>query len=88
MRTQSEAPGPSVGGDPQSIASSPTGSAVTAVSGRSSLGIGLQYRGAWCTPPRIFMDNQVFVQYADALKAVNAQQFVGLAWRNLEKYVY
>ncbi|XP_030535518.1 protein S-acyltransferase 21 [Rhodamnia argentea] len=58
MRTQSEAPGPSVGGDLQSLPSSPTGSAVTAVSGRSSLGKGLQYRGAWCTPPRIFMDNQ------------------------------
>ncbi|KAK3427336.1 hypothetical protein EUGRSUZ_F03582 [Eucalyptus grandis] len=58
MRTQSEAPGPSVGGDLQSLPSSPTGSVVTAVSGRSSLGKGLQYRGAWCTPPRIFMDNQ------------------------------
>ncbi|KAG6699666.1 hypothetical protein I3842_08G077500 [Carya illinoinensis] len=59
MRTQSELPGPSLdGGDQQSLASSPTSSAVTAVSGKSSLGLGLQYKGAWCTPPRIFMDNQ------------------------------
>ncbi|KAL3830533.1 hypothetical protein ACJIZ3_019335 [Penstemon smallii] len=59
MRTQSEAPGPSVdGGDQQSLPSSPTSSAVTAISGRSSVGKGLQYKGAWCTPPRIFMDHQ------------------------------
>ncbi|KAI8005292.1 Protein S-acyltransferase 21 [Camellia lanceoleosa] len=32
--------------------------AVTAISGRSSVGLGLQYKGAWCTPPRIFMDHQ------------------------------
>ncbi|KAJ7966993.1 S-acyltransferase [Quillaja saponaria] len=59
MRTQSEQPGPSVNGaDQQSLPSSPTSSAVTAISGRSSLGVSLQYRGAWCTPPRIFMDHQ------------------------------
>ncbi|XP_051124454.1 protein S-acyltransferase 21 [Andrographis paniculata] len=59
MRTQSEPPGPSAdGGDQQSLPSSPTSSAVTAVSARSSLGKGLQYKGAWCTPPRIFMDHQ------------------------------
>ncbi|KAK6160851.1 hypothetical protein DH2020_004232 [Rehmannia glutinosa] len=59
MRTQSEPPGPSVdGGDQQSLPSSPTSSAVTAISGRSSVGKGLQYKGAWCTPPRIFMDHQ------------------------------
>ncbi|KAL1540632.1 protein S-acyltransferase [Salvia divinorum] len=59
MRTQSEPPGPSVeGGDQQSLPSSPTSSAVTAISGRSSVGMGLQYKGAWCTPPRIFMDHQ------------------------------
>ncbi|CAN0927333.1 Protein S-acyltransferase 21 [Linum grandiflorum] len=58
MRTQSEPPGPSVNGEEQqSLPSSPTSSAVTAISGRSSLGMGLQYKGAWCTPPRIFMDN-------------------------------
>lgn len=60
MRAQSEPPGPSVdGGDHQSLPSSPTSSAVTAISGRSSLGMSLQYKGAWCTPPRIFMDHQV-----------------------------
>lgn len=62
MRTQSEPPGPSIDGmDQQSLQSSPTSSAVTAMSGRSSLGLGLglQYKGAWCTPPRIFMDHQV-----------------------------
>ncbi|PRQ19353.1 putative protein S-acyltransferase [Rosa chinensis] len=60
MRTQSEPPGPSVdGGDQQSIASSPTSSAVTAMSGRSSLGMNLPYKGAWCTPPRIFVDHQM-----------------------------
>ncbi|KAL0440465.1 UNVERIFIED_CONTAM: protein S-acyltransferase 21 [Sesamum latifolium] len=59
MRTQSEPPGPSIeGGDQQSLPSSPTSSAVTAISGRSSVGMGLQYKGAWCTPPRIFMDHQ------------------------------
>ncbi|KAI3892288.1 hypothetical protein MKX03_030690 [Papaver bracteatum] len=60
MRTQSEPPGPSVDGgmEQQSLPSSPTSSAVTAISGRSSLGMGLQYKGAWCTPPRIFMDHQ------------------------------
>ncbi|XP_071703915.1 protein S-acyltransferase 21-like [Rutidosis leptorrhynchoides] len=59
MRTQSEPPGPSIDGmDQQSLQSSPTSSSVTAMSGRSSLGLGLQYKGAWCTPPRIFMDHQ------------------------------
>lgn len=59
MRTQSEPPGPSVDeGDQQSVPTSPTSSAVTAISGRSSLGMSLQYKGAWCTPPRIFMDHQ------------------------------
>lgn len=59
MRTQSEHPGPSVdGGDQQSLPSSPTSSAVTAISGRSSHGMNLHYKAAWCTPPRIFMDHQ------------------------------
>ncbi|PKI71704.1 hypothetical protein CRG98_007926 [Punica granatum] len=60
MRTQSEPPGQSLGGGDEqlSLPSSPTGSAVTATSGRSSLGKSLQYKGAWCTPPRIFMDHQ------------------------------
>ncbi|KAE9456784.1 hypothetical protein C3L33_11274, partial [Rhododendron williamsianum] len=59
MRAQSEPPGPSVDGEDQhSLPSSPTSSAVTAISGKSSVGMGLQYKGAWCTPPRIFMDHQ------------------------------
>ncbi|KAL5705996.1 protein S-acyltransferase [Ranunculus cassubicifolius] len=60
MRTQSEPGGPSLdGGEQQSLPSSPTSSAVTAISARSSLGgLGLQYKGAWCTPPRIFVDHQ------------------------------
>ncbi|KAK9073646.1 hypothetical protein SSX86_006240 [Deinandra increscens subsp. villosa] len=61
MRTQSEPAGPSIDGmDQQSLQSSPTSSAVTAMSGRSSLGLGLglNYKGSWCTPPRIFMDHQ------------------------------
>ncbi|OMP09616.1 Zinc finger, DHHC-type, palmitoyltransferase [Corchorus olitorius] len=58
MRAQSEPPGQSAdGGDQQSMPPSPTSSAVTAISGRSSLGMSLQYKGAWCTPPRIFMDH-------------------------------
>lgn len=56
MRTQSEPPGPSVNEDQQSLPSSPMSSAPTAISGSS---LGLQYRGAWCTPPRIFMDQLV-----------------------------
>ncbi|XP_072989317.1 protein S-acyltransferase 21-like [Typha latifolia] len=55
MRTQSEPPGPSVNEDPQSLPSSPMSSAPTAISGNS---LSLQYRGAWCTPPRIFVDQQ------------------------------
>ncbi|KAI3757348.1 hypothetical protein L6452_04884 [Arctium lappa] len=59
MRTQSEPPGPSIDGmDQQSLQSSPTSSTVTAISGRSSHGLSLQHKGAWCTPPRIFMDQQ------------------------------
>lgn len=72
MRAQSEPPGPSVdGGDHQSLPSSPTSSAVTAISGRSSLGMSLQYKGAWCTPPRIFMDHQVLphFMYSVAIKS-------------------
>ncbi|XP_021746936.1 protein S-acyltransferase 21-like [Chenopodium quinoa] len=65
MRTQSEPPGPSVGGDQLSLPSSPTSSAVTAISGRSSVGMGLQYKGTWCTPPRIFMDQQDEIEHLE-----------------------
>ncbi|CAN8285202.1 unnamed protein product [Cochlearia groenlandica] len=58
LRAQSEPPGPSIDGeDHNSQPPSPTSSAVTATSGRSSIGLSIQYRGAsLCTPPNIFMD--------------------------------
>ncbi|XP_006590780.1 probable protein S-acyltransferase 19 isoform X3 [Glycine soja] len=57
MRAMSEAPaGASVDEDLPNILYSPTGSATTGLSGGSSLG--LQYKGAWCTPPRVFVDYQ------------------------------
>eukprot|EP00250_Pteridium_aquilinum_P021495 c25144_g1_i1 orf=1096-3459(-) len=55
MRAQSEPQGlPDV--EQQSAPSSPTSSTATGLSASSSLG--LQYRGAWCTPPRIFVEYQ------------------------------
>lgn len=57
MRAMSEAPPASVDDDNQIVLYSPTGSATTGLSGASSLG--LQYKGAWCTPPRVFVDYQV-----------------------------
>lgn len=58
MRAMSEAPGgASVDEGFQNYMHSPTGSATTGLSGGSSLG--LQYKGAWCTPPRVFVDYQV-----------------------------
>lgn len=57
MRAMSEAPaGASVDEDLPNVLYSPTGSATTGLSGGSSLG--LQYKGAWCTPPRVFVDYQ------------------------------
>ncbi|XP_014494183.1 probable protein S-acyltransferase 19 [Vigna radiata var. radiata] len=57
MRAMSEAPaGASVDDELPNILYSPTGSATTGLSGGSSLG--LQYKGAWCTPPRVFVDYQ------------------------------
>lgn len=54
----SEAPaGASVDEDLPNVLYSPSGSATTGLSGGSSLG--LQYKGAWCTPPRVFVDYQV-----------------------------
>lgn len=55
MRAQNEPQGlPEV--EQLSAVSSPTSSTATGLSGSSSLG--LQYRGAWCTPPRVFVDHQ------------------------------
>ncbi|XP_022136415.1 probable protein S-acyltransferase 19 isoform X2 [Momordica charantia] len=57
MRATSEAPaGASVDEELPNIMYSPSGSATTGLSGGSSLG--LQYKGAWCTPPRVFIDYQ------------------------------
>jgi len=53
MRAQSEPPGPSVIDDQQSLASSPMSSTPTGFSGSS---FARHYKGAWCTPPRIFID--------------------------------
>ncbi|GAY32504.1 hypothetical protein CUMW_002700 [Citrus unshiu] len=57
MRAMSEAPaGASVDEELPNVLYSPSGSATTGVSGGSSLG--LQYKGGWCTPPRVFVDYQ------------------------------
>ncbi|KAL4326285.1 hypothetical protein GQ457_11G004520 [Hibiscus cannabinus] len=58
MRAMSEAPaGASVDEELPNVMYSPSGSATTGMSGGSSLG--LQYKGAWCTPPRVFVDYQL-----------------------------
>lgn len=57
MRAMSEAHGgASVDEELPNIVYSPSGSATTGLSGGSSLG--LQYKGVWCTPPRVFVDYQ------------------------------
>ncbi|KAG6716948.1 hypothetical protein I3843_04G067200 [Carya illinoinensis] len=57
MRAMSEVHGgASVDEELPNIMYSPSGSATTGLSGGSSLG--LQYKGAWCTPPRVFVDYQ------------------------------
>ncbi|XP_021907301.1 probable protein S-acyltransferase 19, partial [Carica papaya] len=57
MRAMSEAPGgASVDEELPNVLYSPTGSTTTGLSGGSSLG--LHYKGAWCTPPRVFVDYQ------------------------------
>ncbi|CAN6463971.1 unnamed protein product [Victoria cruziana] len=65
MRTQSEPPGPSVDGDQQSVPPSPTSSAATGLSGGSSLGLGQYKGGAWCTPPRIFVDQDEIIPHLE-----------------------
>lgn len=59
MRATSEAPaGASVDEELPNVLYSPSvGSTTTGMSGASSLG--LQYKGGWCTPPRVFIDYQV-----------------------------
>ncbi|KAG7547520.1 Palmitoyltransferase DHHC domain [Arabidopsis suecica] len=57
MRAMSEAPaGASIDEELPNVLYSPSGSATTGFSGGSSLG--LPYKGAWCTPPRVFVDYQ------------------------------
>lgn len=57
MRAMSEAPAEEFAEDEMpNLLYSPSGSATTGLSGGSSLG--LQYKGAWCTPPRVFVDYQ------------------------------
>ncbi|KAF9587618.1 hypothetical protein IFM89_004450 [Coptis chinensis] len=56
MRAMSEAPGGASVDEMPTLQYSPSGSATTGLSGGSSLG--LQYKGAWCTPPRVFVDYQ------------------------------
>ncbi|XP_010914208.1 probable protein S-acyltransferase 19 [Elaeis guineensis] len=58
MRAMSEAPPEQADEEGQNVLYSPTNSATTGLSVGSSLGIGLQYKGVWCTPPRVFIDQQ------------------------------
>ncbi|XP_003580403.1 protein S-acyltransferase 21 isoform X3 [Brachypodium distachyon] len=60
MRAQSEPPGLSVNDDQQSLPSSPMSSAPTAFSGSS---FARHYKGAWCTPPRIFIDQDEIIPH-------------------------
>ncbi|KAL5213718.1 hypothetical protein ABZP36_002870 [Zizania latifolia] len=62
MRAQSEPPGPSVNDDQQSLPSSPMSSAPTAFSGSS---FARHYKGAWCTPPRIFIDQDEIIPHLE-----------------------
>ncbi|GLJ39983.1 hypothetical protein SUGI_0818020 [Cryptomeria japonica] len=61
MRSQNEPTAISAEGEPQSIPSSPTSSTATGLSGASSHG--LHYKGAWCTPPRIFVDQDEIIPH-------------------------
>ncbi|CAL9782291.1 unnamed protein product [Musa acuminata subsp. burmannicoides] len=56
MRAMSEAPPASGDEEEPNTLYSPTNSATTSLSIGSSLG--LQYKGVWCTPPRVFVDQQ------------------------------
>ena len=55
MRTQNEDQG-APHGEEQSMPSSPASSTATGLSISSSFRV--QYRGAWCTPPRVFVEHQ------------------------------
>ncbi|URE33306.1 DHHC palmitoyltransferase [Musa troglodytarum] len=56
MRAMSEAPPASADEEVPNLLYSPSNSATTGLSVGSSLSI--QYKGVWCTPPRVFVDQQ------------------------------
>ncbi|XP_062195016.1 probable protein S-acyltransferase 20 [Phragmites australis] len=62
MRAMSEAP-QEEDEEGVNIVYSPTNSTTTAFSGASSLG--LHYKGAWCTPPRIFVDQDEVIPHLE-----------------------
>lgn len=59
MRAMSEAPQEEEDEEGENIVYSPTNSATTGFSGGSALS--LPYKGSWCTPPRIFVDQVILV---------------------------
>lgn len=61
MRAMSEVPQDEEEDERVNIIYSPTNSATSGFSGGSSLG--LHYKGAWCTPPRIFVDQVILVNF-------------------------
>ncbi|KAG8087666.1 hypothetical protein GUJ93_ZPchr0010g11259 [Zizania palustris] len=63
MRAMSEAPQEDEEEDGINIVYSPTNSATTGFSVGSSHG--LHYKGSWCTPPRIFVDQDEVVPHLD-----------------------
>uniref|UniRef100_A0A0D9XAS5 S-acyltransferase n=1 Tax=Leersia perrieri TaxID=77586 RepID=A0A0D9XAS5_9ORYZ len=63
MRAMSETPQEEEEEDGVNIVYSPTNSATTGFSGGSSLG--LPYKGSWCTPPRIFIDQDEVIPHLD-----------------------
>ncbi|KAF0898379.1 hypothetical protein E2562_007222 [Oryza meyeriana var. granulata] len=63
MRAMSEAPQEEEEEDGVNIVYSPTNSATTGFSGGSSLG--LPHKGSWCTPPRIFIDQDEVIPHLE-----------------------
>ncbi|RLN04311.1 putative protein S-acyltransferase 19 [Panicum miliaceum] len=63
MRTMSEAPQEEEDQEEVNIVYSPTNSATTGFSGASSLG--LHHKGSWCTPPRIFVDQDEVIPHLE-----------------------
>ena len=63
MRAMSEVPQDEEEDERANIIYSPTNSATSGFSGGSSLG--LHYKGAWCTPPRIFVDQDEVIPHLE-----------------------